>query len=513
MAAEIQIKRSGSTFDITQCNTILKEGELFYDLTSNLFYVGDGTSTLAQLNSNEKFAPSLESLGIALYDESVLKMVFDSSKKTSTIVAKSPKYSGNLTIPKRVFYNNEVYDVVAIGNSAFSSCTDLTSITISSNISSIGRSAFSDCTTLSSITFEAGSKISTIQYRTFYNCSSITSIVIPPNVTNIDESAFEGCSSLNTISFSTNGFLKRIGVSAFKDCTNLVSIEIPSTLLFVYPNAFSGCSGMTRVNFSNALSLVSIGPVAFQGCTSLTTLDIPSSVLTIGENAFSNCGGLTQLTINNYEDNISGKPWGASSSIVQYFPTKNYVNNAYNVSGTIDNVDIGDIFVQQSGQTTSVVNDAVYAQYTTLSTNRLLEIEDKATASDVGDTDLSPNVEVLVLPNIGGTQPASIPFYDPCFSFEVAFINSSINVECVYKIPPIRISYDYKTCYSFSLLLSGNITYRLILIFTPYVISGSKKGVYVKCANCTNAIPSYGTLVSDRFYGTQGMNLLIIEND
>ena len=55
-----------------------------------------------------------------------------------------------------------------IGNSAFSSCESLTSITIPPSVTTIGDSAFS-------------------------GCKSLTSITIPPSVTAIGSDAFYGC--------------------------------------------------------------------------------------------------------------------------------------------------------------------------------------------------------------------------------------------------------------------------------------------------------------------------------
>ena len=54
-------------------------------------------------------------------------------------------YSGNVTIPEEIEYNSVKYSVTSIGNSAFSKCTRLTSITIPNSVTSIGESAFYVC--------------------------------------------------------------------------------------------------------------------------------------------------------------------------------------------------------------------------------------------------------------------------------------------------------------------------------------------------------------------------------
>ncbi len=77
-------------------------------------------------------------------------------------------YSGAVVIPSSVNYNGRNYYVTSIGNSAFISCTGLSSITIPNSVTSIGHNAF-------------------------WGCNSLTSIIIPSSVTTIDGSAFSGC--------------------------------------------------------------------------------------------------------------------------------------------------------------------------------------------------------------------------------------------------------------------------------------------------------------------------------
>ena len=76
-------------------------------------------------------------------------------------------YSGQITIPSTVNYNNKSYSVTSIGNSAFFYCSGLTSITIPEGVTSIGDGAF--------------------EY------SGLTYITIPESVTSIGNDAFGWC--------------------------------------------------------------------------------------------------------------------------------------------------------------------------------------------------------------------------------------------------------------------------------------------------------------------------------
>jgi len=108
-----------------------------------------------------------------------------------------------------------------IGNRVFSYCSDLTSITIPSGVTSIGSSAFSECSGLTSITLPSG--VTSIGSSAFSECSGLTSITLPSSVTSIGDHAFYNCSGLASITlpFGVNS----IGVEAFSGCSSLKEIH------------------------------------------------------------------------------------------------------------------------------------------------------------------------------------------------------------------------------------------------------------------------------------------------
>ena len=160
---------------------------------------------------------------------------------------------------------------------AFNGCTGLTSLTIPNNVTTIGSSAFKGCTELKSVTIGTG--IKTIASSTFFGCSKLTSITIPSTVTLIDENAFANCRSLATVTIQD-------GLDDLK--------------VYYSGNSFTDCPIQTLHlgrNIDNSLSIMA--PTSpFQGKSELSSLIIGSNVKTIIANAFNGCTGLTQITSN-----------------------------------------------------------------------------------------------------------------------------------------------------------------------------------------------------------------------
>ena len=256
--------------------------------------------------------------------------------KTGLICYPSGKFGMRYTIPN---------GVTSIGDSAFSSCSNLTSITIPNSVTSIGDSAFGGCSSLTSVTIP--NSVTSIGDEAFWSCSSLTSITIPDRVTSIGWYAFKYCSSLIAIdvavdnenytavdgvlfnndtkniicypegktdkSYTIPNGVTSIGDSAFKDCLSLTSITIPDSVTSIGDSAFEDCLSLTCITIPD--SVTNIGWYAFRFCTSLTNIEIPRNVTSIGQQVFDNCISLKNIAIPNSVTSIGEYAFRDCSSL------------------------------------------------------------------------------------------------------------------------------------------------------------------------------------------------------
>ena len=217
---------------------------------------------------------------------------YTKDKGQSTITGCDTSASGDLVIPSTL----GGYPVTTISDCAFSSCKNLTSITIPNSVTSIGNEAFSSCENLISITIP--DSVVSIGNLAFHYCHSLTSITIPDSVTSIANWTFSGCSSLSSITIPDS--VISIGDWVFYGCDSLTSITIPNSVTSIGERMFGDCDNLSSITIPD--SVISIGDKAFVSCDSLTSIIIPNSVTSIGDGAFSDCNSLTDVYYNGTKE-------------------------------------------------------------------------------------------------------------------------------------------------------------------------------------------------------------------
>ena len=147
------------------------------------------------------------------------------------VVSGEDKYSGEISIPSNVTYNNVNYQVVAIGIFSFYNNSELTSITIPQGVTEIGMSAFSNCTGLTSISIP--NSVVVIGGGAFENCSSLTSITIPDKVTEIGHYAFNSCENLTNVTCQAI-VIPETGDYIFDNSVEQATLYVPQEALETY---------------------------------------------------------------------------------------------------------------------------------------------------------------------------------------------------------------------------------------------------------------------------------------
>ena len=285
--------------------SIVEEGNVPYYILNNYLGVLEITSDNAvSEGESDNIGYTRFSKVFSINDYNGI-LVFTCNETTKTASVKAANTSiTSADIPAYVkTANNVVCKVNTIEEYAFSSCANLTSVTIPTTVTSIGAYAF-------------------------YLCANLQSITIPSGVTTIGDRTFQGCTNLKTANLPNT--ITSFGNYAFRSCTYLENLSLPS-------------------------SLKTMGDFALSGCKSLTSLVVPNSVTTIGDYAFEYCFGMTKITIGSGVTSIAEHAFAETYRLVEVYNLSTV--NITTTSFGLDSVDNYDVRIYSSG-TSNISKDA-----------------------------------------------------------------------------------------------------------------------------------------------------------
>ena len=246
----------------------VSEGNTFYDSRDNCnAIIETETNTLVAGCKNTEIPNSVTGIGDGAFSDCTGLTSISIPNSVTTIRISAFRCSGltSITIPN---------SITRIDRGAFYGCSELANITVSE-----GNAVYDSRDNCNAIietetnTLVAGCKntiipnsVTTIGNSAFSDCTGLTSISIPNSVTNIGMDAFYGCKGLTSIEIPNS--VTSIGGAAFCDCIGLTSITIPNSVTSIGFYAFSYCSGLTNVTIGSGVN--SIYLEAFSNCENLT---------------------------------------------------------------------------------------------------------------------------------------------------------------------------------------------------------------------------------------------------
>lgn len=215
----------------------------------------------------------------------------NSYSKTATVTYETTSYnsySGEVSIPETVTYDEKTYTVTTIGWGAFMDSKNLTKVVLPETVTTIENYAFQN--------------------------SGLVDIVIPSGLINVGSLPFQGTpwldnqpegllyignvaySYIGTMPEGTEIALKEGTVSlagrVFANQKGLKSISIPSSVRVIGTEAFRDCSSLSEIVLPEGVT--TIGELVWFGCTGLSSFHLPASVTDIKPIPF---GGVKMLSL------------------------------------------------------------------------------------------------------------------------------------------------------------------------------------------------------------------------
>lgn len=214
----------------------------------------------------------------------------------------------SLTMPDTIRY---------IGQAAFEGCTNLKNLNLSSNLEYIGEYVFDGCDSLEFTEYDnafyLGDEEDPYTILMYAKDTDIESCNVHEDTKIIYSGAFYECTDLNEISIPDG--ISQIGIGAFDECydlfpnpkeddpnynytksayyignennpylilvearnkKNVSSVEIHPDTQIIAPGAFYECANLENVKIPDSLRV--IGEYAFEGCESLETISISKGI-------------------------------------------------------------------------------------------------------------------------------------------------------------------------------------------------------------------------------------------
>ncbi len=215
-------------------------------------------------------------------------------------------------LPTEGTYNGLTYENYENNHIVITDCDpSLTTVEVPAEIdgvevTEIGKSAFSYCTNLTSVTLPE--TIIGIMDNAFDGCDSLTTIQIPARTGVIVSDAFDGCHTLESITVAA-------GSTAFKSVDGVL-MEYDGTTIVRYP------AGKADTAYTVPDGVEDFSYEAFDDCESLTEVTLPASFNTYNS-YFQYCDYLQSIAVAESNPNfksVDGILYSKDGSVLYCYP-------------------------------------------------------------------------------------------------------------------------------------------------------------------------------------------------
>lgn len=212
--------------------------------------------------------------------------ITSANDRTVFVEAASKDLKGDIVIPSTVTYNDVVFTVTSISGEGFSSCYNISSLTIPGTIVDISERALGWMWYLETLIFDNPQPISVSGYGFNYDWRAFKTV----KIINSDEKeklnmGLDFLCLLPSHELYINDKLvedykvpdgtENVGVM-FANCNTLKSIELPNSVKTIGSNAAINCTSLNTITLSS--SLEKIGSGAFFDCPELRTIYSKSTI-------------------------------------------------------------------------------------------------------------------------------------------------------------------------------------------------------------------------------------------
>lgn len=239
----------------------------------------------------------------------VEKAAFYEQKGITSVYLKGATAVGDYAFTRctELKYVKEARMLKTIGYAAFAGCISLKNVEWTDELKKIGNCAFRDAFEYSSINFPESLDIS-VGDSAFMN-AKLTEVSFNSAGGTVGKRAFNG-STLSSLKFTPYKYTNiswTLDDNGFTGCKSLKSVYFGKGDFQIEYCVFLDCSKLSSVDFKDA-EIVWIGNLAFGNCPSLTSIHLPSCVRKIKGHPFWNLSGvnyvpnstLKEITLGEY---------------------------------------------------------------------------------------------------------------------------------------------------------------------------------------------------------------------